>query len=68
MHFVTAVTHVLLAVINSQPHSNGSVVWKFKNASIYKIPGTFNYEDITVNPERMDIKAGNAVIHVVDTM
>ena len=48
--------------------SNGTVRWVFKNASIYKIPGTFNYEDINVNPKRMDIKAGNAIIHVIDTL
>lgn len=43
-------------------------MWKFKNASIYRIPGSYNYEDITVNPHRMDIKAGNAIIHVIDTL
>lgn len=48
--------------------SNGTVKWVFKNASIYKIPGTFNYEDINVNPNRMDIKAGNAIIHVISTL
>lgn len=41
----------------------------FKNASIYRLPGRpYDYEDITVNPDRMDIKAGNAVIHVIDTL
>jgi hypothetical protein len=44
------------------------VRWVFKNASIYKIPGSFDYEDIHVNPKRMDIAAGNAVIHVMDTL
>lgn len=48
--------------------SNGTVKWVFKNASIYKIPGTYDYEDITVNPQRMDIKAGNSIIHVIDTL
>jgi hypothetical protein len=47
---------------------NGTVRWVFKNASIYKIPGSFDYEDIHVNPQRMDIAAGNAVIHVMDTL
>lgn len=49
-------------------NSNGTVTWVFKNASIYKIPGTYDYEDIKVNPRRMDIRAGNAIIHVMDTL
>jgi hypothetical protein len=45
------------------------VKWIFRNASIYRLPGhQYDYEDITVNPQRMDIKAGNAVIHVIDTL
>lgn len=48
---------------------NGTTKWVFKNASIYKIAGhPYDYEDITVMPDRMDIKAGNAVIHVIDTL
>jgi hypothetical protein len=43
--------------------------WVFRNASIFRLPGRqHDYEDITVNPARMNFKAGNTVIHVIDTL
>jgi hypothetical protein len=44
-------------------------VWVFKNASIFFNPDTQSYEDVVVNPARMDITAGKgSVIHVINTM
>jgi hypothetical protein len=41
-------------------------MWILRNASAYKIPGTSNYQDVTLLPGKLDIKAGASWLHLTD--
>lgn len=47
-------------------NSNGTTHWVFKNASRIRIPGTNSYEDVHLIPQKTDIKAGAAWVHLMD--
>lgn len=56
-----------LCLLHSCCLSNGATQWILRNASAVKIPGAqYSYEDVGIIPDKMDIKAGNAVVHIID--
>lgn len=66
----TATTSMLLPSLPIV-YSNGTMQWVFRNASTIRIPGKSAagfpvYEDVGLIPESMDIKAGDAYLHLID--
>ena len=47
-------------------HRYGEDQWVIKNASFIKIPGTYDYEDVLVLPDKMNIKAGAGWFHQIN--
>lgn len=47
-------------------YSNGTTQWVLKNASAFRIQGTYDYEDVGLIPDKMNIKAGAAWLHLAD--
>jgi hypothetical protein len=46
---------------------NGSTQWLLRNASAVRVPGTnHTYQDVGIIQNKMDIKAGNAIVHIID--
>jgi hypothetical protein len=46
---------------------NGVKQWFLKNSSFLRIPKTYDYQDVGIIPDKTDIKAGAAWIHLTDT-
>jgi hypothetical protein len=62
-------TNVLLLSLHAcllDAISNGATYWVLRNASAFRIPGTYDWEDITLIPGRMNIKAGATWLHMTD--
>lgn len=49
--------------------SNGTETWVLLNASLFKLPGRqYDYEDVPIDPDRSDVRAGKAIVHTTRSL